>query len=314
LDPRAREVIKEFLDPRAKGDLPDLLVSLVPLVFMVLSVQSAVLVLKERLDQSAKRDLVVQRETRATEVFVDLKGFVARRVSLVLVVLVVTRETKVSVVLSESPVPVVFPECKESLATLVQWGLVGPVVSLENKELLVQVESLAPAVRVVQLAPRVLVELLVKSARLVSQARRDLLVIKVPVVNKVFRGWKARRVQMELLELLDLRVLREKRVSPALLVPLVVRVNVDLKDLLELECLDLPAPPESVVCLVLRDLLVVTAPLVPTAFKELLERSVKMARLAGMVKLAHLALMAKLVLMAGRVCRETAASLSSKST
>lgn len=147
--------------------------------------QSAALVSKARLEPQANKDPVVPRETRATVAFVDLKACAARRVFLVLGVLVATRATKESVEPSASLVPVVFPVCKENLEILVLWDLADPVDNPVNKAFPGQVVSVDPEEKPAPLAPRAPVALLVNKVRLASLARRVPPAQMVLVVHKV---------------------------------------------------------------------------------------------------------------------------------
>lgn len=110
------------------------------------------------------------------------------------------------------------------------------------------------------------------------------------------------------------RVSKARRVFLELLVLLVMLALVDPRVQLESAWLALLVLLESVVSLVCKVLQAVGAPLVPMVLSVPLARLVLMVRMARMVLTEWPALMARPGLMERRDPKETAASLSSKST
>lgn len=148
----------------------------------------------------------------------------------------------------------------------------------------------------------------------VSRVRRALLEMKVLVDKLVFKVLLANVDPKARMVLMASKVSRARRVSLALLDNPVPKDLVVPKAALELECLDPLDEQESVVCLVHKDLLAEGDLLVQTASLEKRVSLAPMARMVRMASMARLVLMASLVLMAKRALKETAASLSSKST
>lgn len=109
----------------------------------------AVLEFKVKLAPQGSKDPEVLRVTRVTAVSVALKVFAVRRDCLGLVVLVVTREIKVSVAHLVNLVLVACLEFKENLGMLVVWVLVVLVACLVSADCR---EALVNAVHVVVLA------------------------------------------------------------------------------------------------------------------------------------------------------------------